>query len=142
MAHANAALTPRMRLRLARAVVEDGWSVSYAAAVFQVAYPTAKRWALRYRKVRRGEFWVQDNASDFYNRYRNKRQGGFRWWLPTSDANSSERLLDYRQQYEWAVVMDFNKDQVRGRGTGTTGLTEAQRAALKALGAVEDMAEL
>jgi len=47
--HANAALTPRMRLRLARAVVEDGWTVSYAAAVFQVAYPTAKRWAERYR---------------------------------------------------------------------------------------------
>jgi hypothetical protein len=40
-----------MRLRLARAVVEDGWTVSYAAAVFQVAYPTAKRWALRYRQA-------------------------------------------------------------------------------------------
>jgi hypothetical protein len=33
VAHANAALTPRQRLRLARAVVEDGWTVSYAAAV-------------------------------------------------------------------------------------------------------------
>jgi hypothetical protein len=41
VAHANAALTPRRRLRLARAVVEDGWTVSYAAAVFQVAYPTS-----------------------------------------------------------------------------------------------------
>jgi transposase len=51
VAHANAALTPRMRLRLARAVVEDGWSLSYAAAVFQVAYPTAKRWAERYRQA-------------------------------------------------------------------------------------------
>jgi leucine-zipper of insertion element IS481 len=51
VAHANAALTPRMRLRLARAVVEDGWTVSYAAAVFQVAYPTAKRWAGRYRQA-------------------------------------------------------------------------------------------
>jgi transposase InsO family protein len=51
VAHANAALTPRMRLRLARAVVEDGWTVSYAAAVFQVAYPTAKRWADRYRQA-------------------------------------------------------------------------------------------
>ena len=51
MAHANAALTPRMRLRLARAIVEDGWTVSYAATVFQVAYPTAKRWAERYRQA-------------------------------------------------------------------------------------------
>jgi transposase InsO family protein len=36
-------------LRLARAVVEDGWTISYAAAVFNVAWPTAKRWADRYR---------------------------------------------------------------------------------------------
>jgi L,D-peptidoglycan transpeptidase YkuD (ErfK/YbiS/YcfS/YnhG family) len=76
------------------------------------------RWQVRYRKVRRGDYWVQDNRSDFYNRYRNKRQGGFRWWLPTSDPNSSERLLDYRGQYEWAIVMDFNWDQVRRRGSG------------------------
>jgi transposase InsO family protein len=48
VAHANAALTPRQRLRLARAVVEDGWTIAYAAAVFQVAWPTAKRWAVRY----------------------------------------------------------------------------------------------
>ena len=51
MAHANAALTPRQRLRLARAIVEDGWSYTYAAAVFQVAYPTAKRWARRYEQA-------------------------------------------------------------------------------------------
>jgi transposase InsO family protein len=49
VSHANAALTPRHRLRLARAVVEDGWSIAYAAAVFNVAWPTAKRWADRYR---------------------------------------------------------------------------------------------
>jgi hypothetical protein len=51
VAHVNAALTPRQRLRLARAVVEDGWTFSYAAAVFQVAYPTAKRWALPYQQA-------------------------------------------------------------------------------------------
>ncbi|MDZ5621178.1 hypothetical protein SFC88_10090 [Nocardioides sp. HM23] len=77
-----------------------------------------ERWQLRYREVRRGDYWVQDNRSAFYNRYRNKRQGGFRWWLPASDANSSERLLDYRRQYEWSIVMDFNWDQVRRRGSG------------------------
>jgi hypothetical protein len=48
--HANAALTPRHRLKLARAVVDDGWSISYAAAVFNVAWPTAKKWAERYRQ--------------------------------------------------------------------------------------------
>ena len=68
--------------------------------------------------MRRGDYWVQDNRSEFYNRYRNRHQRGFRWWLPTSDPNSSERLLDYREQYEWAIVMDFNRDQVRRRGSG------------------------
>jgi hypothetical protein len=29
--------------------VEDGWSIAYAAAVFNVAWPTVKRWADRYR---------------------------------------------------------------------------------------------
>ncbi|MBM9466124.1 IS481 family transposase [Nakamurella leprariae] len=50
MSHANAALTPRHRLKLARAVVEDGWTIRYAAAVFNVSWPTAKRWADRYRQ--------------------------------------------------------------------------------------------
>jgi L,D-peptidoglycan transpeptidase YkuD (ErfK/YbiS/YcfS/YnhG family) len=75
-------------------------------------------WKVPYRKVRRGDFWVQDNRSRYYNRYRNQSQGGFRWWLPSSDANSSERLTDYRSQYEWSIVIDFNRDQVRHRGSG------------------------
>ena len=60
MSHANAALTPRHRLKLARAVVEDGWSISYAAAVFNVSWPTAKRWADRYRAV--GEDGMADRS--------------------------------------------------------------------------------
>lgn len=75
-------------------------------------------WKIDYRKIRSGDFWVQDNRSPYYNRYRNQRQGGFRWWLPTSDPNSSERLTDYRSPYEWAIVIDFNRDQVRHRGSG------------------------
>jgi hypothetical protein len=47
--HANAALTPRARLQLARLIVEDQWPVSLAAARFQVSWKTAKRWADRYR---------------------------------------------------------------------------------------------
>ena len=75
-------------------------------------------WALSYRKIRKGDYWVQDNASDFYNRYRNKAAGGFRWWLPSSHANSSERLKDFSTQYEFAVVTGFNRGQVRHRGAG------------------------
>jgi transposase InsO family protein len=52
--HGNAALTPRARLRLARLVVEDGWPIARAAERFQVAWPTAKRWAERYRQLGAG----------------------------------------------------------------------------------------
>jgi transposase InsO family protein len=61
VAHANAALTPRHRLKLARAVVEDGWTISYAAAVFHVSWPTAKRWAERYQQA--GEAGMADRSS-------------------------------------------------------------------------------
>lgn len=49
MSHANAALTPRARLRLARLIVEDGWSFATAAELFMVAPKTARKWAERYR---------------------------------------------------------------------------------------------
>jgi transposase InsO family protein len=49
VSHANAALTPRHRLRLARLVVDDGWSTSRAAEFFNVSWRTADRWAHRYR---------------------------------------------------------------------------------------------
>ena len=51
VAHANAALTPRARLRVARLIVEDGWPVARAAERFQVSWATAKRWADRYREL-------------------------------------------------------------------------------------------
>ena len=47
--HANAALTPRARLRMARLVVEDDWSIPRAAERFDVSWKTAKKWAERYR---------------------------------------------------------------------------------------------
>ncbi|WP_297618130.1 IS481 family transposase, partial [Nocardioides sp.] len=49
MSHANAALTPRARLRLARLVVDQGWPIARAAERYDVSWPTAKRWADRYR---------------------------------------------------------------------------------------------
>jgi len=49
VSHANAALTPRARLRLARLVVERGWTYAAAAKMFMVAPRTAKKWADRFR---------------------------------------------------------------------------------------------
>lgn len=49
MTHANAHLTAKGRLRLARNIVEDGWPLARAAERHQVSRATAKKWADRYR---------------------------------------------------------------------------------------------
>lgn len=61
MSHANAALTPRQRLRVARLIVDDGWPVSQAAKAFNCSWPTANRWAERYAAM--GEAGMQDRSS-------------------------------------------------------------------------------
>ena len=61
MSHANALLAPAGRLRLARCVVDDGWSLRRAAERFQVSVPTAQRWAGRYREL--GEAGMHDRPS-------------------------------------------------------------------------------
>jgi L,D-peptidoglycan transpeptidase YkuD (ErfK/YbiS/YcfS/YnhG family) len=79
----------------------------------------ASTWDLPYRRIHRGDYWVEDNRSRYYNRYRNKSQGGFRWWLSPSQENSSERLADFPQQYEFSIVTSYNyAEQVRHRGAG------------------------
>jgi transposase InsO family protein len=49
VSHANAALTLRARLRLARLIVDHGWSPARAAERYDVSWRTAKKWADRYR---------------------------------------------------------------------------------------------
>ena len=61
MVHANAVLTPRGRLLLARRVVDEGWPIVRAAEHFNVSWPTAKRWASRY--VEMGEAGMVDRSS-------------------------------------------------------------------------------
>jgi transposase InsO family protein len=61
MSHANAALTPKARLKLARLVVDQGWPIAQAARRYDVAWPTAKRWADRYAAM--GEAGMHDRSS-------------------------------------------------------------------------------
>ena len=61
MSHANAALTPRARLRLARLIVESGWSPARAAERYDVSWRTASKWAARYRTE--GEAGMHDRSS-------------------------------------------------------------------------------
>ncbi len=49
MSHANAALTPRARLRVAQLVVDQRVPISEVAARFQCSWATVKRWSDRYR---------------------------------------------------------------------------------------------
>ena len=61
MSHADAALTPRARLRLAVLIVDHGWPVARAAERYDVSWPTAKRWADRYRRA--GAAGMTDRSS-------------------------------------------------------------------------------
>ncbi|TQO19925.1 transposase IS481 family protein [Rhodoglobus vestalii] len=49
MTHANAPFAPEGRLRLARLIVEGGWSARRAAERFQCSPSTASKWAARFR---------------------------------------------------------------------------------------------
>lgn len=76
-----------------------------------------RSWRLGYRRIGRGDYWVGDNASPHYNRWRHRSQGGFRTRLGEDQPNVSERLADYPKAYEYAMVIDFNyEEQVRKRG--------------------------
>lgn len=76
-------------------------------------------WEMPYRRIVAGDFWVEDNASRYYNRYRNASEGGFRADLPVSDENGSERLSSYPRQYEFAFATSYNYTHpVRHRGAG------------------------
>lgn len=61
MSHANAVLTPAGRLRLARRVVVQRWSLRRAAESMGVGVTTAARWAERYRQG--GAAGMEDRSS-------------------------------------------------------------------------------
>lgn len=59
--HANADLTPKARGKLARLVLEEGWTLRRAAERFQCSPATAKKWTDRYRIC--GEAGMADVSS-------------------------------------------------------------------------------
>ena len=61
MTHANAALTPRARMRLARLIVDLGWPPARAAERYDVSWRTAAKWARRYREE--GPAGMHDRSS-------------------------------------------------------------------------------
>ena len=87
MSHANAVLTPKGRLRLARLVVDRGWSYARAAERFGVGATTARRWAERYRL--QGPAGMSDRSS------RPRRCGG---QLP---RRTERRIVGLRVSRRW-----------------------------------------
>ena len=69
--------------------------------------------SMPYHRVVSGDYWVQDRKSAYYNTLRNKASGGFRWSLPSSSKDSSEKLSAYPKQYRYAVVINFNRSAGR-----------------------------
>jgi transposase InsO family protein len=59
--HANAALSLNQRRRLARRVVDQGWSLAEAARAAEVSERTARKWVQRYRAL--GEEGLLDRPS-------------------------------------------------------------------------------
>ena len=77
--------------------------------------------SMPYHRVKKGDYWVGDNKSSYYNSLRNKAEGGFRWKLSNSSINASEKLASYGAQYRYVVVINFNRApdyRKRYRGTG------------------------
>jgi L,D-peptidoglycan transpeptidase YkuD (ErfK/YbiS/YcfS/YnhG family) len=75
-------------------------------------------WTMPYKRFDGNDYWVEDNASAYYNRYRSRERGGFRWYLD-SPVNGSERLADYPGQYLMSVVIAYNYYRpVHYRGAG------------------------
>ncbi|PWW23910.1 transposase IS481 family protein [Geodermatophilus normandii] len=90
MLHANAVLTPRQRLRLARLVVEENWPKSRAAEFFGVAWKTADRWAERYRSL--GKAGMVDRSS------RPRTSPG------KTDPATTKRIVSLRLRKRWGAV--------------------------------------
>ena len=65
--------------------------------------------SMPYHRTKKNDYWVGDNTSPYYNRLRNRYAGGFRWWLPQSNRNASERLRAHGAQYRYVAVINFNR---------------------------------
>ena len=90
MLHANAALTPRQRLALARLIVEEQWTAARAAERFGVASTTARRWAARYRAE--GRAGMQDRSSRPHAS------------PAKTDLATTKRIVSLRLRKRWGAV--------------------------------------
>jgi L,D-peptidoglycan transpeptidase YkuD (ErfK/YbiS/YcfS/YnhG family) len=75
--------------------------------------------SLPYHRVTADDYWVEDNNSAYYNQMRLGALGGFDKVAPPNSVNGSEHLITYTVQYQYVVVIDFNRwPAVPYRGAG------------------------
>jgi transposase len=74
--HGNAALSVKKRLLLCRRVVDDGWTLTQAAAAAEVSVRTARKWVRRYRAE--GELGLLDRSSTPKRQPTRTAEGGCR----------------------------------------------------------------
>jgi L,D-peptidoglycan transpeptidase YkuD (ErfK/YbiS/YcfS/YnhG family) len=98
--------------------------------------------AMPYTRLTDDHWWVQDRRSAYYNQLRRGTQGGFA--RRTRGYNASEHLARMGSQYDYAIVVDFNRPRpVIGRGSGifvhaygdrtTVGCVSVPRSVMRSL---------
>ncbi len=65
---------------------------------------------LPYHKVKKGDFWVDDSESKFYNKLVNTSTTKKEW-------NSAENMIRQAPYYNYGIVLDYNKDCVPYKGS-------------------------
>lgn len=65
---------------------------------------------LPYHKVVKGDYWVDDSDSGYYNRLVNTSETPKSW-------DSAENLSTASPYYDYALVLDYNSDCVPGKGS-------------------------
>ena len=90
--------------------------VSFGINDMDIKYP--------YIKIDNGSFWVDDYKSSHYNYFVEigKEVNNFNYpyivSLKEKDFNSAEHLIDYKQQYEYAIFIEYNASNQIKEGIG------------------------
>ena len=88
--HPNASLTPKVRLRMVKTVLEDHWSVEATAERFQVDAKTVRKWRDRF---------LDEGPAGLYDR--SSRPRSCPW---TASAESRARVLELRARHRWGAA--------------------------------------
>ncbi|MDO4788653.1 MAG: L,D-transpeptidase family protein [Johnsonella sp.] len=65
---------------------------------------------MHYHKIRRGDLWVDDPESPYYNRMVNASETPKNW-------NSAENMIEEAPYYHYGIALDYNSDGVPYKGS-------------------------